>query len=69
MTLSFEDITKLFTEQNELFAVQWQNQLQTLTKALEKYHQTVSFPYINNIPLSKFSGDASEDVREFFETA
>ena len=65
MTLTLEDITKLLTEQNELFAKQWQNQMQTLTKALEKYHQRVSLPCINNILLPKFSGDASEDVREF----
>ena len=49
----------------EVFAKQWQNQLQTLTKTLEKYHQTVSFPFINSIPLPKFSEEASEDVRDF----
>ena len=53
MTLTLEDITKLLPEQKEPFAKQWQNQLQTLTKALEKYHQTVSFPCISNIPLPK----------------
>ena len=66
MALNLEDITKLITEQNELFAKQWRNQMQTLTKALEKLHQTPSFPSVNNIPIPKFSGDASEDVNSFF---
>ena len=42
MALTLGDITKLITEQNELFAKQWRNQMQTLTKALEKLYQTPS---------------------------
>ena len=62
---SRRDITKLITELNELFAKQWQNQMQTLTKTLEKLHQTPSFPFVNNIPLPQFSGDARQDVNSF----
>ena len=64
-TVTFDDVAKLLSTQNEHFAAQMQDQIVALRKSLDKSNDLPSFSGANNIPLPKFSGAANEDVREF----
>ena len=66
MALTFEHLSKLLTEREELFRKQREQLITTLTKYLEKSHSTTpSFSNSNIINFPTFAGDASEDVNSF----
>ena len=64
MTLTYEDVSKLITEQNELNFGKWKELIQELAKSIGKVQHS-SFLTSNDIHLPKFSGDPGEDVKQF----
>ena len=66
MTVTFEDISKLLIERDELFCRQQEQLITTLTEYFEKSHSTTpSFSDSNIINFPTFAGDAGEDVKSF----
>ena len=66
MTVTFEDISKLLIERDELFRRQQEQLITTLTEYFEKSHSTTpSFSDSNIINFPTFAGDAGEDVNSF----
>ena len=64
MTLTYEDISELITDQNEQNFGKWQELIQELAISIGKV-QHPSFLWANDIHLPKFSGDSGEDVKQF----
>ena len=65
MAVTFEDVAKLLTHQNEQHAEQWQQQMHAFTKTFGQTKPPVPFSGSNTIKFPTFSGDASEDVNSF----
>ena len=64
MTLTYEDVYKLITGQNERNFGKWQELIQELAKSIGKV-QHPTFLTASNIHWQKFSGDSGEDVKQF----
>ena len=64
MTLTYEDVSKLITEQYKLNFKKCQELIQELAKCIGNV-QHPSFLRANHIHLPKFSGDSGEDVKQF----
>ena len=65
MTLTYEDVSKLITEQNELNFGKCMEGADSGASKICRKGATSFFLTANDIHLPKFSGDPGEDVKQF----